>query len=116
MPRTGARPQVSGREVAGAVGERLAPIGSWFAKDPLNTVLIVASLVLTFLFFNLLGQIQPSTGGERIPLSQVSKLAEEKQIREATLLDQDARVVLETKDGAAALRRLPGVRRADLRR
>jgi cell division protease FtsH len=92
-------PQVSGREVAQAVGERLAAIGRWFAKDPLSTVLIVASIVLTFLFFNLLGQIQPTTQGERIPLSRVSKLADQKQIAEATLLDQDARVLLDTKEG-----------------
>jgi cell division protease FtsH len=92
-------PQVSGRDAVRAVGERLGAIARWFAKDPLSTVLIVASLVLTFLFFNLLGQIQPSTSGERIPLSRVSKLAEKKEIGEATLLDQDARVLLETKDG-----------------
>ena len=92
-------PQVSGREVVGVVGERLAAVGRWFAKDPLNTALIVASLVLTFLFFNLLGQIQPSTSGERVPLSQVFKLSDEKAIAEATLLDQDARVVMDTKDG-----------------
>jgi cell division protease FtsH len=92
-------PQVSGGEVARALGERLGALGRWFAKDPLSTVLIVASLVLTFFFFSLLGQIQPSTGGERIPLSRVSKLAKHKQILEATLLDQDARVLLETKDG-----------------
>ncbi len=92
-------PQVDMREVARSVGERLAAIGRWFAKDPLNTTLIVASLVLTFLFFNLLGQIQPSTSGERVPLSRVFKLADEKQISEATLLDQDARVLFETKEG-----------------
>ncbi len=92
-------PQVNGRDAARAIGERLGAITRWFAKDPLSTVLIVASLVLTFLFFNLLGQIQPSTSGERIPLSRVSKLAEQKQISEATLLDQDARVLLETKEG-----------------
>ena len=92
-------PQVSMREVARSVGERLAAVGRWFAKDPLSTTLIVASLVLTFLFFNLLGQIQPSTSGERVPLSRVFKLADEKQISEATLLDQDARVLFETKEG-----------------
>jgi cell division protease FtsH len=91
-------PQVSGRDAARAVGERLGAIARWFAKDPLSTVLIVASLVLTFLFFNLLGQIQPTTSGEPIPLSRVSKLAERKQISDATLLDQDARVLLETKE------------------
>ena len=81
------------------MGDVAARVGRWFAKDPLSTALIVASIVLAFLFFDLLGQIQPSTSGERIPLSRVSKLAEGKEIAEATLLDQDARVLLETKEG-----------------
>ena len=93
------RPQVEFRDVARSMGGVAARVGRWFAKDPLSTALIVASLVLTFLFFDLLGQIQPSTQGERIPLSRVSKLAEKKEISEATLLDQDARVLLETKGG-----------------
>ena len=92
-------PKVDLREVARSLGERLGALGRWFAKDPLSTTLIVASLVLTFLFFNLLGDIQPSTSGERVPLSRVFKLADDKQISEATLLDQDARVLFETKGG-----------------
>jgi cell division protease FtsH len=93
-------PEVSGREVLGAIGERLAAIGRWFASDPLSTALIVASLVLVFLFFHLLGQIQPSTGGEQVPLSRVFKLADDHQVSEATLLDQDARVLMTTRSGA----------------
>jgi cell division protease FtsH len=81
------------------MGDVAARLGRWFAKDPLSTALIVASLVLAFLFFHLLGQIQPSTQGQRIPLSRVAKLADKKQVSEATLLDQDARVLLETKEG-----------------
>jgi cell division protease FtsH len=92
-------PQVNLRDVTRAFGERLGAVARWFAKDPLSTVLIVASLVLTFLFFHLLGEIQPSTSGQRVPLSRVFKLTEQKQISEATLLDQDARVLFETKDG-----------------
>jgi cell division protease FtsH len=90
-------PQVSGRDAAQAVGERFGAVMRWFAKDPISTFLIVASLVLTFLFFDLLGQIQPSTSGEPVPLSRVFKLSDKKQISEATLLDQDARVLMETK-------------------
>jgi cell division protease FtsH len=93
------RPQVELRDVARSMGDVAASVGRWLAKDPLSTALIVASLVLAFLFFDLLGQIQPTTQGERIPLSRVSKLAEKKQIAEATLLDQDARVLLATKGG-----------------
>ncbi|HEX7058938.1 MAG TPA: ATP-dependent zinc metalloprotease FtsH [Solirubrobacterales bacterium] len=93
------RPQVEFRDVARSVGDVAASVGRWFAKDPLNTLLIVASIGLTVLFFSLLGDIQPSTGGERVPLSRAFKLAEQKKIAEATLLDQDARVLIDTKDG-----------------
>jgi cell division protease FtsH len=74
-------------------------VGRWFLKDPLNTALIVASLLLTFLFFNLLGQIQPSSPGEKVPLSRVLELTEDEQVEAATLLDQDARVVVDTANG-----------------
>ncbi len=74
-------------------------VGRWLAKDPLNSFLIFASLALTLLFFSLLGDIQPSSGGERVPLSDVTDLAEAKRIESATLLDQDARVVVDTSAG-----------------
>src|SRR5690349_22338159 len=74
-------------------------VGRWLAKDPLNTVLIFASLALTLLFFALLGDIQPSSGGERVPLSDINSLAESKRIETATLLDQDSRVVVDTTAG-----------------
>ena len=89
----------SGREVVQAVSERLEKVARWFLKDPLNTALIVASLLLTFLFFNLLGDIKPSSPGEKVPLSRVVQLTEQKQIQAATLLDQDSRVVIDTENG-----------------
>jgi len=98
----------AGREVLQAVGERLARLGRWFLKDPLNTALIVASLLLIFAFFTLLGEIQPSSPGERVPLSRVLELTEDKQVETATLLDQDARVVIETKNGRTVYAAYPG--------
>jgi cell division protease FtsH len=89
----------SGKEVVQAVRERLEKVGRWFLKDPLNTTLIVASLFLTFLFFNLLGDIKPSSPGEKVPLSRVVQLTEQKQAQTATLLDQDSRVIVDTKNG-----------------
>jgi cell division protease FtsH len=89
----------SGREVVEAVRERLGKVGRWFLKDPLNTMLLLASLFLTFLFFNLLGDIKPSSAGDKVPLSRVVQLTEQKQVRAATLLDQDSRVVIDTKNG-----------------
>ncbi len=93
------RPQVEFRDVAQSMGGVAVSVGRWFAKDPLNTMLIVASIGLTILFFALLGDIQPSSGGDRVPLSEVTELSEEKQISAATLLDHDARVVVDTKGG-----------------
>ncbi len=93
------RPQVEFRDVARSVGDVAASVGRWFLKDPINTVLIVASIALTILFFSLLSAIQPASSGERVPLSRVEKLAKHKQIQLATLLDVDSRVVVDTKEG-----------------
>ncbi len=92
-------PKVNLGDAAKALGERLGAIGRWFLKDPLNTLLIVASLVLTILFFTLLGDIQPASNGEKVPLSKVVELTEDKQVDVATMLDQDSRVVIETANG-----------------
>jgi len=93
------KPQVEFRDVARSMGGVAASAGRWLARDPINTILIVASIGLTILFFNLLGDIQPSSSGERVPLSRVEKLAKHKQVELATLLDQDSRVVVDTKSG-----------------
>jgi cell division protease FtsH len=87
------------REVTGALGERAVAVGRWLAKDPLNTFLIGASIALIVLFFAFLGDIEPDSPGERVPLSDVTGLADAKQIDTATLLDQDTRVVVDTKGG-----------------
>ncbi len=86
-------------DVAGRAGEGAVAVLRWLAKDPLNTFLLVASLALTILFFALLGDIKPSSDGDRVPLSDVTELADAKRIDAATLLDQDARVVVDTKGG-----------------
>ncbi len=93
------RPQVEFRDVARSMGGVAVSVGRRLAKDPLNTLLIVASLGLTILFFSLLGEIKPSSGGERVPLSQITKLSKEKKIEAATLLDEDARVIVDTRGG-----------------
>jgi cell division protease FtsH len=86
-------------DAAGAAGERAVAVGRWLAKDPLNTFLIGASIALTVIFFVFLGDIEPSSPGERVPLSDVTGLADAKQIDTATLLDQDSRVVVDTNGG-----------------
>jgi cell division protease FtsH len=91
--------KVETRDVAQAMGGVAVSVGRWLAKDPLNTFLIFASLALTLLFFSLLGAIQPSSEGERVPLSDVTSLAAAQRIESATLLDQDSRVVVDTSAG-----------------
>ncbi len=109
LPRLPKRPSpAAGREVLRAVAEHLAPVGRWFLKDPLNTLLIVASVLLTVTFFSLLGEIQPSSAGEKVPLSRVLELTEDEQVKTATLLDQDARVVIDTKNGRTVYAAYPG--------
>ncbi len=98
-PRPQRPKKVETRAVAPAWGGVAVSVGRWLAKDPLNTFLIFASLALTLLFFALLGDIQPSSGGERVPLSDIANLAEADRIESATLLDQDSRVVVETSAG-----------------
>jgi cell division protease FtsH len=93
------RPQVEFRDVARSMGDVAVSVGRWFARDPINTMLILVSIGLTILFFTLLSDIQPSSSGARVPLSRIDKLAKHQQIELATLLDYDARVVVNTKEG-----------------
>jgi cell division protease FtsH len=87
------------RNLFSALAERLASVGRALMKDPLSAFLLIASIVLTILFFSLLGSIAPSSPGSQVSLTHVDQLAESDQIATATLLDHDARVVLETNDG-----------------
>jgi cell division protease FtsH len=65
-------------------------------RDPLSLFLLLASIGLAIAFAMLLGEIKPASSGTQVPLSQVQKLAKQKGIANATLLDHDSRVVLTT--------------------
>jgi cell division protease FtsH len=65
-------------------------------RDPLSLFLLLASIGLALAFAMLLGQIKPASSGTQVPLSNVQKLAKQKGIASATLLDHDSRVVLTT--------------------
>jgi len=65
-------------------------------RDPLSLFLLLASIGLAIAFAMLLGQIKPASSGTQVPLSKVQKLAKQKGIAGATLLDHDSRVVLTT--------------------
>ena len=83
--------------------ERMKDIGRGalriFLKDPLAWFLLFAAIGIAITFFSLLGQIQPSSPGRGTDLTEVTRLAEEKKIESAVLLDQDSRIVANLKDG-----------------
>ncbi len=85
------------------VRERLSTIGNGILKillkDPLAWFLLIAAVALIITFFTLLGQIKPSSPGRAATLSEVTKLAQDKQIRTVLLLDQDNRVIVRTRTG-----------------
>src|SRR5262245_49670941 len=86
------------RRVAGSVGEVLGGLVRPLLKDRLSTFLIIASAILTILFFSFLGDTKPSSPGDEVPLSTVTALSKQKAIIRAELLDQDSRVVIDSAD------------------
>ncbi|HUA74424.1 MAG TPA: ATP-dependent zinc metalloprotease FtsH [Solirubrobacteraceae bacterium] len=65
-------------------------------RDPLALFLLIASIVLAVAFALLLGQIKPGSAGQQVALSTVQKMAKQKEIASATLLDHDSRVEVKT--------------------
>ncbi|HEX3911291.1 MAG TPA: ATP-dependent zinc metalloprotease FtsH [Solirubrobacteraceae bacterium] len=65
-------------------------------RDPLALFLLIASIVLAVAFATLLGQIKPGSAGQQVALSSVQKMAKQKEIASATLLDHDSRVEVKT--------------------
>ena len=93
------RAPVSGGQVASALFDPLRKSLRWARRDKLSLFLLVASVAFTILFFSMLGSIAPGSPGRQVPLSQAVELATGDDLKSATLLDQDARVVVETKGG-----------------
>jgi cell division protease FtsH len=74
-------------------------------RDKIALFLVLASTALLLTFFSLLGAIGPSSHGSQLPISQVLKLAQHKQIATATIYDHDNRVevTLKTPPAEASL-------------
>jgi cell division protease FtsH len=87
------------RETAERLGEALAPIGRFLARDRISTFLLVASIALLVAFFSLLGSLGPEGNGKKVALSDVTELGSGHLLRSATLLDYDHQVVAETVGG-----------------
>ncbi len=65
-------------------------------RDPIALFLLIASIALAVAFATLLGQIKPGSAGTQVALSTVQKMAKQKEIASATLLDHDSRVEIKT--------------------
>jgi cell division protease FtsH len=78
------------------LGEIAQAVRRVVLRDSLSLFLLIASIGLAVAFALLLGQIKPASSGTQVPLSAVQKLAKQKGIASATLLDHDSRVVLAT--------------------
>jgi len=68
-------------------------------KDLFALFLLAATIAIAITFFSLLGSIRPSSAGTEVPLSTITRLADDERVERATLLDQDARVVVDTQAG-----------------
>jgi cell division protease FtsH len=96
------------RRVAGSAGTVLGGLVRPLLKDRLSLFLIVASAILTLLFFSFLGDTKPSSPGTEVPLSTITQRSAEKGIVSASLLDYDSRVVVESSDGRVLWAAYPG--------
>ena len=74
-------------------------VARFLLRDLFALGLMVAALVVAILFFTLLGATKPSSRGAQLPLSSVFTLARRGEVTLATLLDEDARVQVTTRDG-----------------
>jgi cell division protease FtsH len=84
------------------LGEIAQAVRGVILRDPLSLFLLLASIGLAIAFALLLGQIKPGSSGTQVALSTVQKLARQKGIASATLLDHDSRVVLNTTGTSTA--------------
>ena len=85
--------------VLSALKDALRAVLRFLTKDLLTTFLLLASIALVIVFFLLLGSLSPGRTGAQYPLSRVTLLAQEHQIADATFLDHDSRVIVDTFPG-----------------
>jgi cell division protease FtsH len=93
------RKRSSTRETAERVREVLTAVGRFLGRDPLATLLLVASIAIVITFFSLLGSLGPQAQGEQVALSSLTRLGEAQRLRSATLLDHDHQVIAITDTG-----------------
>ena len=71
----------------------------YFRSQPILAFLVGLAAVLFTLFFLMLGGLSPSSPGREVSLDQVLNAAKQRQVAQATLKDEDARVEIATRSG-----------------
>ena len=105
--------------VRSALGERKNPVVegakslgrglvSFVFKDLFVLGLLIASVALLFAFFTLLDDTRPASEGREVAISQVLQLSGDELILRAELLDEDARVQVQTQGGETLWAAYPG--------
>src|SRR6201986_1658986 len=96
-------PRLQQVKKSSSIGDRFGaffgPVFRWLRKDKLSTGLLFASLILLALFFIFLGSLGPAGSGEKVALSTVTRLAEDKEVASAELLDYDHQMIVNTSTG-----------------
>src|SRR6185503_3781559 len=96
--RPGGKDQVI-QTIAGKVRAVGLFAADYFRSQPIVGVLTALTVVLFITFFTMLGTLQPNSPGREVALSQVLTAAKQRQIAQATILDEDARVEVATRAG-----------------
>jgi cell division protease FtsH len=71
----------------------------YFRSQPILAFLVGLAALLFTLFFLMLGGLSPSSPGREVSLDQVLNAAKQRQVAQATLKDEDARVEIGTRNG-----------------
>src|SRR5688500_8247101 len=71
----------------------------YLATQPIVAALSGLAIIFLTIFFLMLGSLCPSSPGREVPLDQVLTAAKQRQVAEATLKDEDARIEIGTQRG-----------------
>jgi cell division protease FtsH len=74
----------------------------YLVVQPIVAGLGFLSIVLFIVFFTMLGTLNPATSGQEVPLGQVLQAAKQRQVADATILDEDHRIQITTRSGQKA--------------
>src|SRR5437016_5782964 len=71
----------------------------YLATQPIVGALGALAIVLFIVFFTMLQGLDPSSPGQEVPLGQVLVAAKQRQVDNATIYDEDARIAVTTRAG-----------------